>query len=263
MGKRYNPENFVDRVYMDSKFAELRTELITYFDGRLRELQEMINTESEPPAEKKKTAGPVRKQEGEPDPCMIWKMNMNKRGTELAKRYPKQNDSLNTVLRKIYLKMDRQYGVCLAQEVKDCKGRSDKKPSTLEAISQSEKLRTLFESILFNFEEECRLREEKAQAAEAAKLALTRQEIIQPLIEARADRSTNGCSTYAAVWREMRKNGADFEAAEARYREKTRSKRSIKSKELVDNDIDLKKKFAETVAEMLHEAGKADHERAS
>jgi hypothetical protein len=61
----------------------------------------------------------------------------------------------------------------------------------------------------------------------------------------------------------MRKNGADFEAAEARYREKTRSKRSIKSKELVDNDIDLKKKFAETVAEMLHEAGKADHERAS
>ena len=53
MGKRYNPENFVDRVYMDSKFAELRTELITYFDGRLRELQEMINTESEPPAEKK------------------------------------------------------------------------------------------------------------------------------------------------------------------------------------------------------------------
>ena len=54
MGKRYNPENFVDRVYMDSKFAELRTELITYFDGRLRELQEMINTESEPPAEKKR-----------------------------------------------------------------------------------------------------------------------------------------------------------------------------------------------------------------
>ena len=164
MGKRYNPENFVDRGYMDSKFAELRTELITYFDGRLRELQEGICTESKPLAAGKKTATPVRKQEGEPDPYMIWKMNMNKRGTELAKKYPKQNDSLNTVLRKIYLKMDRQYGVCLAQEVKDCKGGSDKKPSTLEAISRSEKLRNLFESILYNMEDECKLREEKTQA---------------------------------------------------------------------------------------------------
>ena len=263
MGKRYNPENFVDRVYMDSKFAELRTELITYFDGRLRELQEMINTESEPPAEKNKTAGPVRKQEGEPDPCMIWKMNMNKRGTELAKKYPKQNDSLNTVLRKIYLKMDRKYGVCLAQEVKDCKGGSDKKPSTLEAISRSEKLRNLFESILYNMEDECRLRDEKTQAADAAMLARTRQEIIQPLIEARNDHSIYGSATYSAVGARMRKKGIDFDSVEAAYRGKTGIKRKIKHNELIDNDADLKKKFAETVAEMLHEAGKADHERTS
>lgn len=64
MGKRYNPENFVDRVYMDSKFAELRTELITYFDGRLRELQEMINTESEPPAEKRRQQGRSENRKG-------------------------------------------------------------------------------------------------------------------------------------------------------------------------------------------------------
>lgn len=28
MGKRYNPENFVDRVYMDSKFAETVAEML-------------------------------------------------------------------------------------------------------------------------------------------------------------------------------------------------------------------------------------------
>ena len=61
----------------------------------------------------------------------------------------------------------------------------------------------------------------------------------------------------------MRKKGIDFEAAEDAYRRKKDIKRKIKKNELIDNDIELKKKFAETVAEMLHEAGKADHERAS
>lgn len=61
----------------------------------------------------------------------------------------------------------------------------------------------------------------------------------------------------------MRKKGIDFESVEAAYRGKTGIKRKIKHNELIDNDIDLKKKFVETVAEMLHEAGKADHERAS
>jgi len=53
MGRRYNPDNFIDRGYMDFKFAELKAELITYFDSRLRALQEGgMTKQPEPPAER-------------------------------------------------------------------------------------------------------------------------------------------------------------------------------------------------------------------
>lgn len=259
MGRK-NFDYFIDRGYFESQLAALKADIIAHIDNRMAELL----TQTKPPAAsalKRKTepAG-----NGEPDPCMIWKMEMRKRCEKLCKDYPKYNTNLNSVLGKIYRIMDGQYGVCLAQEVKERKRGRDNKVSTLDAISVKESLRSLFESILFNMEEGCRLKEEKAHAVEEAMLARTRQEIIQPLIEARADKSTNGCATYSAVWHEMKKKGVDFDAAEKRYRGKEGIKRAIKIKELVDNDIDTKRKFAETVAELLHEAGKAaDHERAS
>lgn len=159
--------------------------------------------------------------------------------------------------------MDSQYGVCLAQEFKEYRGGTEGRVTMLEVVSSKEMLRSLFEPILFNMEEECRIREEKEQAAAAVMLARTRQEIIQPLIEARNDHSIYGSATYSAVGARMRKKGIDFEAAEDAYREKTGIKRKIKNNELIDNNVELKKKFAETVAEMLHETKKVSHERAS
>lgn len=159
--------------------------------------------------------------------------------------------------------MDAQYGVCLDQEVKEYRRGTEGRITTLEVVSSKEMLRSLFESILSNAEEDCRLREEKEQAVAAAMLARTRQEIIQPLIDARNDHSMYGSATYSAVGARMRKKGIDFEEAETGYRRRTGIKRRVKNNELIDNDIDLKKKFAETVAEMLHEAEKASNERAS
>ena len=134
----------------------------------------------------------------------------------------------------------------------------------MEAISVKSDLRNLFESILGNMEQECKVREEKKNAVTAAMLARTRQEIIQPLIEARNDHSIYGSATYSAVSARMRKKGIDIEAEKEAYRKKKGIKRQINRNELFDNDADMKKIFAETVAELLHEAGKAaGHERAS
>lgn len=257
MGRK-NFDYFIDRGYLDSQLAALKADIIAHIDNRMAELLAQKAPAASTPKRKTEPTG-----KGEPDPCMIWKMDMRKRCEKLCKDYPKYNPNLTSVLGKIYRKMDAQYGVCLAQEVKEYRGGTEGRITTLEVVSSKEMLRSLFESILANAEEDCKLREEKEQAAAAAMLARTRQEIIQPLVEARADKSTNGCATYAAVWRRMKAKGVDFEAAEARYRGKEGIKRAIKIKELVDNDIDTKKKFAETVTELLHEAEKASHERAS
>lgn len=259
MGRK-NFDYFIDRGYLDIQLAALKDDIIAHIDNRMAELL----TQTQPPATStpKKKAEPVGK--GEPDPCMIWKMEMRKRCEKLCKDYPKYNQNLTSVLGRIYRKMDAQYGVCLAQEVKEYRRGTEGRITTLEVVSSKEMLRSLFESILCNEEEDCRLREEKKQAVAAAMLSRTRQEIIQPLIEARNDHSMYGSATYSAVGARMRKKGIDFDAAEAAYRGKTGFKRKIKHNELIDNDAELKKKFAETVAEMLHEAGKAaERERTS
>lgn len=258
MGRKYNFDHFIDREYFDSQLAALKADIIAHIDNRMAEL--LTQKTPQASAAKKKTEPAMK---GEPDPCMIWKMDMRKRCEKLCKDYPKYNPSLTSVLRKIYRKMDSQYGVCLAQEFKEYRGETEGRITMLEVVSSKKMLRSLFESILSNMEEECRLRHEKEQAVAASMLARTRQEIIQPLIEARNDHSIYGSATHSAVWSRMRKKGIDFDAYEDEYSEKTGIKRKIKNNELIENNVELKKKFAETVAEMLHEAEKADHERAS
>lgn len=257
MGRK-NFDYFIDRGYLDSQLAALKADIIAHIDNRMAELLAQKTPAASTPKRKTEPTG-----KGEPDPCMIWKMDMRKRCEKLCKDYPKYNPNLTSVLGRIYRKMDAQYGACLAQEVKEYRGDTEGRITTLEVVSSKEMLRSLFESILANAEEDCKLREEKEQAATAAMLARTRQEIIQPLIKARNDHSIYGSATHSAVWARMRKKGIDFDAAEAAYREKNNIKRKIKNNELIDNNVELKKKFAETVAEMLHEAEKASNERAS
>lgn len=257
MGRK-NFDYFIDRGYLDSQLATLKADIIAHIDNRMNELLAQKTPAASTPKRKTEPAG-----KGEPDPCMIWKMDMRKRCEKLCKDYPKYNANLTSVLGKIYRKMDSKYGVCLAQEFKEYRGGTEGRVTMLEVVSSKEMLRSLFEPILSNMEEECRIREEKEQAVAAAMLARTRQEIIQPLIEARNDHSIYGSATHSAVWSRMRKKGIDFDAAEAAYRKSKDIKRKIKNNELIDNNVELKKKFAETVAEMLHEAEKASHERAS
>lgn len=163
MGRK-NFDYFIDRGYLDGQLAELKAALIVHIDNRLDELMGQL----QPPAAGKTPGTPREMQgtpgKGEPDTCMIWKMDMRKRCQELAKAYPNQYADINVILRIIYRKMDGQYGVCLAQEAKECRSRHDDKISTFDAVSENPKLRSLFTSIFENMVEECRIREEKEQA---------------------------------------------------------------------------------------------------
>lgn len=71
MGRK-NFDYFIDRGYFESQLAALKADIIAHIDNRMAELL----TQTKPPAAsalKRKTepAG-----NGEPDPCMIWKMEM-------------------------------------------------------------------------------------------------------------------------------------------------------------------------------------------
>lgn len=260
MGKG-NFEYFIDRGYLDTQIAKLKAGLLAHIDHRFDEIQEQLRNPETLEADKKVT--PAKRKTVEKDPCQVWKEEAYRQCKKLVKEYPDQHTNTNSVLTKIYLKMIGTYGICLDQEVKDYKNGETGYVSKLEAISVKSDLRNLFESILGNMEQECKLREEKKNAVTTAMLARTRQEIIQPLIEARNDHSIYGSATYSAVSARMRKKGIDIEAEKEAYRKKKGIKRQINRNELFDNDADMKKIFAETVAELLHEAGKADHERAS
>jgi hypothetical protein len=232
-----------DREYIHGQFVCLEATLIAYFDKQFSAIRKCIENNRIV-----EMAGPPEEFE--------WKLRMRKEVDRVVKAYPNRFADFNILLKRIYTKMRNTYGVVLEQDVKEYKDlyKPDKEPSKLEVISCKEQYRSLFESILVNIEEEARTAKEKKAAIDESLMSKSRAEIIQPLIEARGDKSNYGCATYTAVKARMKKLGADFEAAEAAYRGREGIKRKVKSKELMDVDLGLKRKFIEAVTELLVEA---------
>lgn len=232
-----------DREYIHGQFVCLEATLISYFDKQFAALRKCV--------ESNRTAEMVR-----PTAEFDWKLRMRKEVDRVVKAYPNRFADFNILLKKVYARMRNDYGIVLEQDVKehmDLYGL-DKRPSTLEVISYNETNKSLFECILKNIEEEARMDKEKKTAIDEALMAKSRAEIIQPLIEARGDKSNYGCATYTVVKSRMKKLGADFEAAEAAYRGREGIKRKVKAGELMDVDLGLKRKFIEAVTELLAEA---------
>lgn len=270
MGNAYR--NAPDRAYFERKFEDVQNALVAYIDQRFNILQKMIEESerlyeaaSQPvnPPENAKRVGTVKKAKKEKDDCEMWKDAIIERCRKLAKEFPEQHPDVRSVLRKVYLRMDIDYGSCLAQDKKDYKNGSEGRVSTLEAISVIAKRRNEFEPILYNLEESTRLRAEREKANEAKILEKPVCEIIQPLINMRGDKSTHGCATYMMVKSRMLRDGADYEAAESRAKKVLGINRKLKNKEILEGDTELKRKFAETVAVLLYEEGKKHNEKTS
>lgn len=241
---------FLDRAYIDQKFAGLRSDMITVMEAKFRAIQnnqeriiKLLEGNSDKSQKEKTISGEY-----------VWKMEMRRRVDKLVKNYPELYSDFNNVLNRIYRKMRDVYGFVSEQAIKDYKyATGAEKASCLEVISEDEKLRSLFEPILFNLEEESRKEMERRRMAQEAEMGKTRQEIIQPLIDARADKTNFGCATYTVVRSRMKKHGVKLDDYEAEYRKKTGIKRKVANGELIDNVPALKREFAKAVGELLAE----------
>ena len=241
---------FLDRTYIDQHLATLRADIITVMDAKFRAIQnnqERIIKLLEGGDEKPKKEETITE-------AYAWKLEMRRRVDKMVKNYPELYSDFNNVLSRIYRKMRDVYGFVSEQAIKDYKyATGAEKASCLEVISEDEKLRSLFEPILSNLEEDSRKEMERRRMAQEAEIGKTRQEIIQPLIVARGDKSNFGCNTYTTVAARMRKNRIDFQAYADGYRKEKGIKRKVTNGELIDNIPALKREFAKAVGELLAE----------
>lgn len=245
----------MDRAYIDRKFAELRADMITVMEAKFRAVQnnqekiiKLLEGDDDKP----------RKQESISE-AYTWKLEMRRRVDKMVKNYPELYSDFNNVLSRIYRKMRDVYGFVSEQAIKDYKyATGAEKASCLEVISEDEKLRSLFEPILSNLEEDSRKEMERRRMAQEAEMGKTRQEIIQPLIDARGDTTNFGCATYVVVKARLRKNKVNYEDYESEYRKRTGIKRKVTNGELIDNIPALKREFAKAVGEILAEIHKGE-----
>lgn len=241
---------FLDRTYIDQHLATLRADIITVMDAKFRAIQnnqERIIKLLEGGDEKPKKEETITE-------AYAWKLEMRRRVDKMVKNYPELYSDFNNVLHRVYLKMRDVYGFVSAQAIKDYKyATGAEKASCLEVISEDEKLRSLFEPILSNLEEDSRKEMNRRRMAQEAEMGKTRQEIIQPLIEARGDKSNYGCNTYTVVACRMRRNKIDIQGYADGYRKKKGIRRMVTNGELIDNIPTLKREFVKAVGELLVE----------
>lgn len=244
---------FLDRSYIDRKFAELRADMITVMEAKFRAVQN--NQEKIISLLEDSENFLDLKQKPNDKEGMDWKTEMSSRVNRMVKDYPDLFPTFNSVVTKVYRRMRNDYGFVSEQAIKDYRYAhpSAEKVTCLGVISEDAELRSLFEPILFNMGEESRKEMERRRMAKEAELGKTRQEIIQPLIEARGDKSNFGCNTYTTVAARMRKNRIDFQAYADGYRKEKGIKRKVTNGELIDNIPALKREFAKAVGELLAE----------
>lgn len=260
MGKATNRSAlFLDRAYIDQKFVELRSDIMAILDAKFRTVQEQEDKiislfEGTQRPEKRITKAPAEKLPSVPEE-IAWKMDMRRRVDKMVKEYPELYADFNTVLRRVYDRMLRSYTFVRDQAIKEHKNAHPgiERASCLDAISDNPQWRSIFESVLYNLGEDSFKEMERRRMAAEAEMGKTRQEIIQPLIEARGDKSNYGCATYTLVKGRLKKKGILYANYEEGYRRDTGIKRHISNGELIDNVPALKREFAKAVGELLAE----------
>ena len=250
---------FLDRVYIEQQIAALRTDILMALDAKAKEIRaredKIISIlEGGQLTTKQPTMVPAEKPNIEPVEH-AWKLEMRRRVDKLVKDYPELYADFNAVLRRVYTKMRNTYGFVSDQVIKEYRYAHPNidKTTVLDAVTDDPQWRSIFEPILFNLEEESRKEMERRRMVEEVEMGRTRQELIQPLIEARGDKTNFGCATYVVVKARLKKKGIRYEDYEDKYRKEKGIKRKLSNGELIDNIPSLKKEFAKAVGELLAE----------
>ena len=154
-------------------------------------------------------------------------------------------------MRWIYKYMTKNYGVVWDQEVREYKERNQTSmmPSTIDVVMDKFMIKSIFESVLADLEYEyCH----KNAFKETVNEENWTDQIIAPLVSRYGDRSNAGMATYRKVYKRMDENyKIGWKNLTTRYINEHGEKPS--KKDLIETRPSLRKKFQNTVDELMEE----------
>ena len=155
------------------------------------------------------------------------------------------------VMRWIYKYMTKNYGVVWDQEAREYKerNRTSIMPSTIDVVMDKDIIKSVFESVLADFEYEyCHKTVEKSDN----EIGDWTDQIISPLVKKYNDHSNAGMATYRRVYKKMdADNKICWKNLTTRYINEHGKKPS--RKDLIETRPSLRKKFKNAVKELMEE----------
>lgn len=252
--------------------AFLNKNSITPVDAYSKQIEDLKNTIEEMRQEQKKTYKdmsalaniildwkdsfekniPVKLALPESNMCSYssWKETMYEKMDHICAnttKFGKRSD----VMRWIYKYMTKNYGVVWDQEVREYKERNQTSmmPSTIDVVMDKFMIKSIFESVLADLEYEyCH----KNAFKETVNEENWTDQIIAPLVSRYGDRSNAGMATYRKVYKRMDENyKIGWKNLTTRYINEHGEKPS--KKDLIETRPSLRKKFQNTVDELMEE----------
>ena len=149
------------------------------------------------------------------------------------------------IMKYIYRYMNKNYGICWDQDIKNYKNDLGYKPSTIDIVYINGTYRSIFESVLSDLVGNKRVN----IVTEYYKT----DEIIKPLIDKMNDKSNAGMITYKAVYKKMDDIATiSWNNREARYINRYGNK-NVNKKNIINSSKSLLKIFEAAVNKMMEE----------
>ena len=184
------------------------------------------------------------------DSVLNWKHQIYSQADRVLKLYPTMTKNQH-VLRAVYTIMRNQYGIVFEEEKREYKEKYkiERHIPTIDIIADNAKLKSLFESILNDMENNQVAVEQRKQIVNTVVDPIA--SAINPLIAKRQDKTKGGNSTYRKVYAAM--GVVSWEMRRKRYQHTHKLKNMPSKKVLIRNDPKLLKSFCSTVNKMLVE----------
>jgi hypothetical protein len=184
------------------------------------------------------------------DLFLNWKRQIYVQANRILKLYPTMTKNQH-VLRAVYAIMRNQYGIVFEEEKREYKEKYkiERHIPTIDIIADNAKLKSLFESILNDMENNQVAVEQRKQIVNTVVDPIA--SAINPLIAKRQDKTKGGNSTYRKVYAAM--GVVSWEMRRKRYQHTHKLKNMPSKKVLIRNDSKLLRSFCDTVNQMLAE----------
>lgn len=220
----------IDKLYLD--FGKFVNYMLNKFEGNPLEELENFHCDKSAEVELK----PV-------DPCKAWKHLIYIEIENIIKQDSRFADRMD-VLSYLYGYMRRNYGIVWEQEEKEYREKYKcRKLATIDLIYEKETYRSIFESVLKDL---------SCMANSTGEERNVIDEIIRPLANKYNDTSSNGNETYRKVYKYMTDvYKIKWNINATRFKNRYNTDVEPSRKELLTNNVRLRRIFKKSVKEML------------